>query len=1518
MEANVFLTKLKADGSKSNLTDLDSVFKDYRGISAKLAAKDQGPFSLNVLCVLCRNLEKVPSWRAAVDPKALVTLSVECTRETRTLNPPEETKRLACIYHIHKHITRQNSPVPPELILKLSSMPFEAEQLIPEYCKTYWNILADRIIFIERLKSQKRNVITLLQKFTEDVVKVIKIYNTVQFITTIIVFLLKKLHLLFADLGAKILDQTFGRIFEELQSKPDLKYFKKLPNRELFDVYMILNDCLYVVAENNSKSNFDDAILTTVVQTCISLVGHQQDLLHCLQTVYLNGFCSVFYENRNMTYVETILGNFVTCYETTEKLGYNKAINATYPYISQCLRLYIETVLKKPISEQIQMACLKLMEFLMDKLKNCDQILKCENCSVKSGLHDALRLGFLAKNFITIPLQGNMCVTKILPLYWSVTLRQYEILDDLCKQGCSNYVKCYKKLQSDIHNTAISLNKSQNFEYSIKLFELYLKNEIVHFKDDGDLKNISRALYNKSICELDCKQYESALLDAYLSLVFAYPDGLTTQKHMSLVMDIKAKVLKSKDDEAQSDTELEETQMMTVVDACAEAVEGKRYGNLKPFFCNLKFSTLLNHEFQMYAKLWPALLPIAGVWKTLHDLTQHDIPWLVVADEAIQRTLQDVILATPAVVRSIHNDHLTEIVKELIQTFQESPPKSAEGKVFHATLLLLTAEFQLTRAAADHGWRPAEPSTDPDQFVTRRTLSQEHESTKRAIAAVEMLTDLLEDIHAVPTTSLQMALQTAQVFVPQLLHLYRISPALQLAHICCVIAEHVQDKTSYITNASAIIHYANKTSYEIKQIIAKGSQYCAELLKCDETVEAALVFLGECAIYYTATNSLGTAARLTQAMQAKILSYHNNKPEFNLDLAIGKLLEVQVEVCKDSSKPSGLSSVIGTHRHYLAVGNTATKWCLRRRRALHLKLHITRTGVAAAKTARALHIWRRAKSCAAATLTATTAVGIAVLIETITDPAHTQHTAVQIDNHLKYILGIELTTAQTIVPTPEAKARQLFTPKQELETMLENMTFKKLRINSNQTSPTSDVAGFKCPVFLKHVSDCTCYACDNPYSLILAAKSAELEASMYFRAKEFDIARNYFEGTLKCLKLVQEKLKTTFFSKGEKYLREIVKKIYNDEFVEVQIRALIESAFFELSQGNYKIADERIVSIHEILQDNDNINPYLRNEILNLMTSSAHIQKQTRKQISDTNLEADFENLKLSPTKTIEVIKTPEGKAKNPPKIPILKVPNEELPNTKRRVIKLNFDENSSDEFETGTKKRTSKRTEFKIPVPVTAKPVLETMTPTPAARSRRKPDILVTQPSKDESSTSLFEFATPKPKDANKSEFFTPVDTPGDQFFTPMSTLKTYSKKSLRHGIVKNLESEFATPKAEARNTDKKGRDVKTIDKGVKTIDKDDKTIDKDVKSIDKDVKTIEKKDKATDKENQKSNTSIPKKKVETGSLKSLKDKRSLKRATSPGKLVEDKRKEEEERKLTRSSRLRKPVKLSLDDGEK
>lgn len=54
MDANAFISKLKADGSDKDSCDLSKVFKEYSIIASKLTSKDRGLFSLNVLCVLCR------------------------------------------------------------------------------------------------------------------------------------------------------------------------------------------------------------------------------------------------------------------------------------------------------------------------------------------------------------------------------------------------------------------------------------------------------------------------------------------------------------------------------------------------------------------------------------------------------------------------------------------------------------------------------------------------------------------------------------------------------------------------------------------------------------------------------------------------------------------------------------------------------------------------------------------------------------------------------------------------------------------------------------------------------------------------------------------------------------------------------------------------------------------------------------------------------------------------------------------------------------------------------------------------------------------------------------------------------------------------------------------------------------------------------------------------------------------------------------------------------------------------
>ncbi|XP_049883160.1 uncharacterized protein LOC126378805 [Pectinophora gossypiella] len=1492
MDANVFVSKLKADGSKNDLTNLDEVFCDYKELLTKLTAKDRGPFSLNVLCVLCRNLEKAPSWRAQVNCKSLATLSIDCVRECRSLDTAEQVKTLACVYHIHKHVVRQNTPTPPELILKLSYMPFEPDNPLTDYCKTYWNILADRITYIEKLKAGKRAIGKLLQKLTEDVVKVIKMYDTVQFCSTILTFLVKKLHFLYNDTCSTELNQVFGKIFQEISLKPDLKLFKKLPDKETMDVYVKLNDCLYVIAENTSRINFKDSVLNTAIQTAISIVGHRPDMLHCLQTVFLNGFCSILTENPNTAYVETIITSLILTCETAEKLGYIKAMKTTYPYLNQFLRLYLEFVITNSekrkwrtfFGENLQQSSLKLMSFLLMKLKSCEQILKCDNCPVKSGLHDALRLSFLIKSFISIPVKENMDLSQILPLYHAIILTQYDILQDLCSLGCSNYEKCYRKLQSDVHNTSILLNKSQNFEYSVKLFEMYLKNEIIHFKNENDMRNISRAMYNKSICELDSKQFESALLDAYLSLIFAYPEGLETEKYMSLVMDIKAKALKTKekDDQTDDNGQFDDLQLITSLDVCAIAIEGKKYGNLKPFFCNLKFSEILKHEFEMYVRLWPSIVPIAGVWKTLYDLSQHDVPWLNAKDENIRGTLYEIVVRTPSVVRTIHSDHYSEIVNELLEKIQDEHDTSAELKVVHATLLFLKAEFDLAEASQKHGWKVTEPSLDPDNLQPIRTLPQEFEATKRAIQAVEMWMDIANDIHTVAVSLLlEHSLKVAQVFVQVLLHLHRMLFGLQLAYVCCAVAQHIGDRETYVRNASAIIYNANRHTEEVAMLISCGSNYCQKLMENDTTLETALVFLGDCAIYYNKIGSTGLAAKLTRALQAKILQYTERYPDKSLNLATGRLLEAQAGLYTRNG-PSTLSAVFGVHRHYLTLTNNETKWTTRRLRSSTSRISTSIGGVCSSRLSRRLLLPRRARAAAGAAWPAAAAQAHGCMRAAVTDVHNLQDAQINIDNRLKFILGLPSSTDQPLALETTTKSHLLSTPKQELETMLENLTFKKTQ--TSPSLPCLSIPGFKIPDFLKHEKHCLCYACDNPFSFILASQTSGLEASMYFRAKEFEIAKNYFEGAFMTLSLAESKLKS--FKNGkkfEKFLVDFVDKALIDQFREVELDVLIEAAFFELSQSNYKNSDEYIVRIHENLQENPNVSPYMRTEVLNLLAASAKLRNTVDKRPID-ELEAELENLKLSPTRTAEPPKTPETKAEKPPKLSKIKVKDEEVPNTKRRVIKLNLDDTNSDEKETVKTKRVSKRNEFKIPVPVTSKPVLESITPIPR---RRKPDLLVTQPSLDLPGSSILDFATPKPKTGNHTEFFTPMDTP-EQFFTPMSTLKTYTKRTLRQGIVKNLETEFATPKSEAKK-------------------QSENTFDQ--------LKTQKVPTKETEKENsEKSNSEIAKvkAKVESGSVKSLKDKRTLKRATSPGKL------DKVDRKPTRSSRLRQPAKFNLDDNEK
>ncbi|XP_047039021.1 uncharacterized protein LOC124643947 [Helicoverpa zea] len=1388
MDANDFLAKIKANNNEKDWNDLAKVYKDYKLIASKLGTKDRGSLSLNVLCLLCRNLDKAPSWRDSIDAKELLTLTIDCIRETRGLNKAEQVKTLACIYHIHRYVVRKNAQIPPELILKLSFMAFEVDSkyLLKEYYKTYWNIIADRLVYIEKLKGKA--IHKLLPKLTEDILKTLDIYDTVQFCTNILVFLVKKMHFMYSDSYFEQLNRFYLEIFEKISKKPDLGSFKKLKDKEMLDLYVKFSDCLYVIAENSSKNRFKDSCLTVVVRTGLSILGHSPDIFHCLQTFYLNSFCDIFVNKT--TYTDTIFKNLAVSCEMTEKLGYKTTMVTTYPFIGQFLRLFIEYSINNSIKtnfvQQIQEQCLTFMLKLIEQLKNCDQLLKCENCKVKSGLHDALRLSFLLKHFITNAVQNNSDLNVLLPLYNSIIAKQYETLIILNKLGCINYEKCYRKLQTDTHNTAILLNKNKKYEFSINLFEIYIKNELSNNQIEFERKNVARAFYNKSICELDYSKHENALLDAYLSLIFARE--LSSDKYMSLVMDIKAKALKldEKNDEDDDEEKNDDLQLLSVLDAVRIAVEKNLYGDLKPFLNDVEFSVLLKHEFTMYCKLWPSIVPVAGVWQSLHSLLINGYEkWMAVENsDTVLWQLLEVVSLTPAAVRTVHSDYFKTIVDALLETLDNIPePISSDYRLAQTILLCLKTEYDIAEASTKYGWKVTETSIDPDITQAQRSLSQEHTALQRATQAVEICTELSAVVDTVTHNSLLLpSLQLSLVLVQLLLQCRRDAHALQLAQCCCHIAAYVGDKETYLRNAGILLSHIDRATPKLQDILARAIQYYTAVVQDDGSLETALVFLCEAAIYYSKIGSVGVAAKLVQLAQTRILKAYQKTPDVNLDLAVGRLLEAQSLLCLDTGLTT-LSAVNNIQRHYLSISNTASKWLPRRLRSLTQKYHISVASSAAVSTCRALQLWRRSRSACAVGAPASAAVTHAGLYAGIVNVHKMDDAQVKIDNRLKYILGLPPSTDQ-LLTTTEQKI-PTFAPKQDFETMLECQTFK------SQVSPTRkyvSIPGFQTADFFRHKS-CNCFACIDPYYALISYVTSGLEASMYFRANELEIAGNYFKGVISTFGFFDAKLKSVLKMYSdldfENYIIDYVKSMFEHQFRRVKLEILIEASFFELKNGNFDAVDDYIVTIHEIAEDLK-VDGYLNNEIMNLMIASARVRSVVKKLQFD--LEAEFESLKLSPKTKTEGDKTPESKGKLP-ELSARKVKDEELPK-RRKVIKLNLDENSSDEKEVEKPKPRKPVTEFKIPVPITAKPVLETLTP----RTTRKPVITVTDTTK-----------TPKTDTNDKlTEFFTPQSTP-EQFFTPLNTIKTYSK-SLRKGIVKNLEHEFSTPKTGSEKENTKG----------------------------------------------------------------------------------------------------------------
>ncbi|XP_052745796.1 uncharacterized protein LOC112045697 [Bicyclus anynana] len=1427
MSTNEFVAKLKATGTEKQLCDLAKYLEEYRGLLKTINIKERGSLSLNILCILIRNLDTVPAWRTSISFKVLLELSVECVRHTRSLQQPLLVKSLGCVYRLHKHVVNEKSPIPPELVLKLSYMSFEYDDgsLLNEYYKTYAYIIIDRVTYIDKLKS-KLKILKLLPKLIEDITKTIKIYDTVQFCTDMLTFIIKKISYVFNDWPAEVND-SIGKIFECIACS-DMKQFKNLSEKQAIDLFVKFNECLLTVTENSLRINCKNPILDSVTRVCVSILGHIPDMFHCFQTIFLNSFCCIFNDKTNPTLIDNLLKNILTSCEMTEKLGYKSTIYATYPFISQCLRLYIEYCVNNEksdhINEETQASCFNLVIFLMEKLKTTKQLSKCENCNIKTGLHDALRVALTVKHIVIMSLNKNIDSKTNLPLYLTIVEHQYVVLEELNKLKCPNQERCFRKLQIDINNLAVMLNKHKHYEHSIKLFDIYLKYELKYLKSDADFKNISRALYNKGICELDAKDYKKSLINAYLSLVFSLPDGLESEKYMSLVIDVKSKALQSVT-EGSSD-KITDMQAMSILEACNLVYEDEDYGHFKMYLKNLNFCSLLKHEFSMYTKLWASAVPLAGVCTALLEMSARKPTWIKAEPtESVLGALYEAVLEAPAAVRSVHCQRLRDVVWRLADILQRAELSVAE-QVVHGGVLLLKAEYELSEAADRFAWKMTDHTSNPFQEGARRTAQQEYDATRSALRGAELLARAVLEFEPgmLSSSVLQRVVQLVCVSVEHLLLLHWFAHAALLAIAGCQLAQRAGDKLSYMLCASTLVYHSERQP-RVDVTVTTAVTYAAECLTDGQHLDAALCLLCDVAMYYTRSGRLAVAGRLLQTVQRRLLTACENQRDDTLQLSAGRLLAAQAQLCGGAGL-SALGAANCLQRHYLAALHTAgSSWSARRRTALHVKRCIAASGARGAGAARRLALWRRAAAAAAAALPAAGAAARALLRAAALN-AHDPDAQTQLS------LWLEPATPrrEDIAHQTERKT-QLFSPTHNVELMLDGM-------HARTHSPHPPPAHFRTPGCLRHAAPCACHACVSPAGVLLACRLAALQASAYFRAAEFRTARDHFAGVQTVLRLAEDKLKHIFCDYRAKQFDDvavgIAEKMSYDEFKTIQLEFLIELSFFELSQREFENADDCIVNIHEMLAESTNVDPYLKHDVSNLLVAYANLKRT--KVIKETGLELDMEELKLSP----RLLKTPESK-------PIPKVcetnkivDKEELPKKFKLLAPPNFDEEDDDDAENvkdGVPKK--KPTNFKIPVPATSKPVLENFTPRP---TRSRPKILISQPSADVFST---------PKTIPDLEFSTPCQTPAE-FFTPMTSIKTYTKRNI---VAKNLENEFSTPKV--KNSKKDIEELSTEPaKALKAPESGRRT----------------------------------RSKVESGTIKGLSDKKALKRATSPGKLVDEK----------------------------
>lgn len=426
----------------------------------------------------------------------------------------------------------------------------------------------------------KADVSKILPSLTSDLTKTIYLYNPMQFFQDILLILIKKLIYLFGDNHNAELNKTVNNIFVTL-----IKHNWTVSVKEnYYNHYKIFNECLMVVGENSIRSGSACSVLELCIKYGFKIFMKKEDIIKCLNTFYLDIFIYIFKEKNDLFILEIKLNEALKLFEID-----NKYVVLSYSYFNHMLRVYIENAAEKfdenkwieNFPPNIQVLYLKIILLLANKMDKTEQLSKCDNCKYKSGLHDSLRLCFVTKVLISNSIKHEMDVSTLLPMIIEITKLQVCIINKLKENKCVNIEKYEFKSQTNIHNTAILLYKSKYFEFSLQLFEIYLRNE---FQENKDKKSVARGLYNKAICELDAKKYKQALVSAFLSLIFSFNGNNCNDKYMSLVIDIKSKS-QDNGDEEKSNYIVD----CTILDACRLYNNTPIYGCLKNVFVEADF-----------------------------------------------------------------------------------------------------------------------------------------------------------------------------------------------------------------------------------------------------------------------------------------------------------------------------------------------------------------------------------------------------------------------------------------------------------------------------------------------------------------------------------------------------------------------------------------------------------------------------------------------------------------------------------------------------------------------------------------------------------------------------------------------------------------------------------------------------------------------------------------------------------------------------------------------------------------